>query len=299
MAEFVSFKNVTRKFGRRAAVSDLSLNIEQGEVFGLLGPNGAGKSTALYMLAGLTRPTSGTISVFGRDLHRNFLEIAPRTGVLVERPTFYEHLSVEKNLEISCRLARKNVTIDRALHMVDLLHMAHQKAGNLSMGLRQRLGLAQAFLTEPELLILDEPTNGLDIEQAHEIRDLLRRLADEASVTVILSTHLMREVESLCDRVAVLNEGKLIDCAKTDTLISFDVANVEILIDAPEAAARRLREEEWVDSVEAKPGRLYVRLQDQDSHHLNAFLLGAGYKITGVLPRRRTLQEYFLKVLNT
>lgn len=299
MAACVSFKNVTRKFGRKAAVSDLSLEIEPGEVFGLLGPNGAGKSTTLYMLAGLTRPSSGSIAVFGRDLRRNFLSIAPRMGVLVERPTFYEHLSVEKNLEISCRLARKRVTIDHVLHMVDLLHVARQKAGRLSIGLRQRLGLAQAFLTEPELLVLDEPTNGLDVEEAHEIRELLRRLADEASVTIVLSTHLMREVESLCDRVAILNEGKLISCSKTDALISFDTANVEVLIDAPEAAARRLEEEEWVDSVEAKPGRLYVRLQNEDSHRLNAFLLGAGYKITGVLPRRRTLQEYFLKALNT
>jgi ABC-2 type transport system ATP-binding protein len=281
------------------AVRDLTLDIEPGEVFGLLGPNGAGKSTTLYMLAGLMRPSSGSISIFGRDLRRNFLEIAPRIGVLVERPTFYEHLTVGKNLEISCRLARKHVTIDRVLHRVDLLHAAHQKAGRLSTGLRQRLGLAQAFLTEPELLILDEPTNGLDIEQAHEMRVLLRRLADEAAVTIILSTHLMREVESLCDRVGIMNEGKLISSAKTDALISFDTANVEVLVDAPEAAARRLKEQAWVESVEAKPGRLYVRLRDKDSHHLNAFLLGAGYKITGVLPRRRTLQEYFLKALNT
>lgn len=299
MPPCVHIENLTKRYGGTIAVENLSFTVERGDVFGVLGPNGAGKSTTLYMLCGLIRPTAGEISIFAKDLHANFLEIMPRVGVLVERPAFYDHLSVAKNLLILCKLASRNVTIDRALDLVGLLYLADEKVGTLSLGLRQRLGLAQAFLTEPELLILDEPTNGLDVENAQEILKLLRRLASEAQVTIILSSHAMHEVESLCDRVAIINEGKLITCDETDALLSFDQTVIEVLIDAPDAAARRLREQSWVDSVEVKPQRLIVHLHDPNPHQLNAFLVGAGYQIAGIIPRRRTLREYFLKAMNS
>lgn len=298
MPPCVQIENLTKRYGRTVAVDGLSLTVERGEVFGVLGPNGAGKTTTLYMLAGLVRPTAGAIHIFGKNLSTNFLEIIPRVGVLVERPTFYDHLTVAKNLLILCKLASRNVTIDRALDLVGLLYLADEKVGTLSLGIRQRLGLAQAFLTEPELLILDEPTNGLDVENAQEILKLLRRLATDADVTVMLSSHAMHEVESLCDRVAIINEGKLVACDDTDALLSFDKSTVEVLVDSAEAAARRLREESWVDSVEVKPQKLIVHLREPNPHQLNAFLLGAGYQISGIIPRRRTLQEYFLKALN-
>lgn len=295
----VQMQDLTKSFGATVAVDGLSLEIQPGEVFGLLGPNGAGKSTTLYMLTGLIRPTSGSVTIFGKDLRKNFLELIPRIGVLVERPAFYDHLTVRKNLLISSRLAARNITIDRTLDPLGLLHLADKKVRELSQGMRQRLGLAQAFLTEPELLILDEPTSSLDVEHTQEILKLLRRLADEVNVTIVLSSHMMHEVEALCDRIAILNQGKLVSCERTDVLLSYDKSNVEVLIDSPEAAARRLKNESWVDSVEAKPGRLLVRLNDANPHQLNTFLIGAGYKISGIIPRRRTLQEYFLKALNT
>lgn len=298
MATCIHMDRLTKSYGATLAVDGLTLDIEQGEVFGFLGPNGAGKSTTLYMLTGLVRPTSGTITIFGKGLQKNSLEIMSRMGVLAERPAFYDHLSVYKNLLLLSRLAAKNVTIDRALDLMGLLHIADRKVGHLSQGMRQRLGLAQAFLTEPELLILDEPTSGLDVEHAQEVLKLLRRLAREASVTIVLSSHMMHEVEALCDRIAIINQGKLVSCDRTDVLLSFDKSNIEVLIDAPDAAARRLREEDWVESVEVKPGRLFIRLREPNPHHLNAFLLAGGYKISGVIPRRRTLQEYFLKALN-
>ncbi len=299
MAACIQLSQLTKRYGAVTAVDSLSLEINSGEVFGLLGPNGAGKSTTLYMLTGLVRPSSGRVTIFGRDLQRRFVDIMPRVGVLVERPAFYEHLTVARNLLLFSLLSGKQVTIDRALDFVGLLHVKHNRVSELSQGMRQRLGLAQAFLAEPELLILDEPTNGLDVEHTHEILKLLRRLADEAGVTIVISSHMMHEVESLCDRVAIINKGRLVSCTRTDVLISYDPSNVEVLIDVPEAAARRLREQPWVESVEAKPGRLLVRLADATSHQLTAFLVGQGYKITGVIPRRRTLQEYFLKALNS
>ncbi len=299
MGRCIRLEKLTKIYGATIAVKNLSLDINSGEVFGLLGPNGAGKSTTLYMLTGLVRPSSGSVSIFGRDLRKNFLDVVPRMGVLVEKPVFYDHLTVHKNLVLFSRLAGKEVTIDRTLDLVGMLHMADVKVRNLSHGMRQRLGLAQAFLTEPELLLLDEPTNGLDVEHTQEILKLLRRLADEASVTIVLSSHMMHEVESLCDRVAIMNQGELISCDRTDVLLSYDTSHIDVLLDAPEAAAKRLATEDWVESVELKPGRLTVHLREPNAHQLTSFLLGAGYRINGVIPRRRTLQEYFLKALNS
>jgi ABC-2 type transport system ATP-binding protein len=291
--------NVTKRYGRTVAVSELSFEVEPGEAMGLLGPNGAGKSTTLYMLAGLVRPNSGTISLFGKDLHEDFLAIARRMGVLLERPVFYGYLSVRRNLKLHARLAGREVNLDRAMDLAGLLEVANVKAGALSHGQRQRLGLAHAMLTEPELLILDEPTAGLDVESTQEILGLLRRLKEEAKVTILFSSHLMHEVETLCDRVAILNQGHLLRCERTASLLSYDLTCVEVLLEGAEGAAKRLLEQPWVTQVEARPGRIEVRLSGASPHQLNSFLNAAGYQITGLIPRRRTLQDYFLKVLNS
>lgn len=298
MPPCIALKHVTKSYGAAVAVSDLSLEIEKGEVFGLLGPNGAGKSTTLYMLAGLVRPDTGAISIFAKDQRKHALAIAKRTGVLVERPVFFDYLSARRNLKIQARLAGRDVNVDRALDLAGMLHQGDKKAGHLSLGLRQRLGLAQAMLTEPELLILDEPASGLDVESAQEMLRLLRRIADEARVTILFSSHQMFEVEALCDRVAILNEGRLIACDKTESLLAYDVSQVEVLLEGAEAAAKRLTEQPWVVSAEARQGRVRVRLRDAQPQQLMQFLLGAGYHLDGVIPKRRTLQEYFLKTLN-
>jgi ABC-2 type transport system ATP-binding protein len=299
MPPCVSFSNVSKFYGSHFAVGGFSLDIQPGETVGLLGPNGAGKSTLLHMLTGLIRPTSGSISLFGRDVRKNFVGVASRMGALVERPSFYEYLSVRRNLKIHAELCGRVVNLDRALDMTNMLEYASVKAGTLSHGLRQRLGLALAMLSEPELLVLDEPTSGLDPESTQDVLTLLRRLGEEARVTILFSSHLMHEVESLCNRVAVINKGRLVSCEETASLISYDRTQVEVLIEGAEAAARRLLEQSWVVSAAPKQGRLYVQLKDENVHQLNSFLVHAGYQVSGVIPRRRTLQDYFLKVLNT
>lgn len=299
MPPCIQIKQLKKKYGPNVAVNDLTLDIEQGEVFGLLGPNGAGKSTTLYMLMNLVRPTSGEVMIFGKDIRTNFIDIASRMGVLVERPTFYEHLTVSKNMKLTARLARKEVTISRALDLAGLLHLSNERVSTLSHGIRQRLGLALAFLTEPELLILDEPTSGLDVEHTQEILRTLRHLADEANVTIVISSHMMHEVESLCDRVAIINQGNLLSCDNTDVLLSYDKALIEVHLDAPEAAAKRLNDEVWVKVAEAHQGKIIVHLAEPNPHLLITYLISNGYLISAVIPRRRTLQEYFLKVLNS
>jgi len=299
MALCVQISQLTKWFGKTCAVDGLSLEVESGEVLGLLGPNGAGKSTTLYMLCSLIPPSSGAITIFGRELHRHFLEIAPRMGVLPERPVFHDYMSVRDNLLLSARLAGRNVTVDRALDRVGLLQVGHDRVGTLSSGMRQRLGLAQALLLEPELLLLDEPTSGMDPESSQEVLALLRRLAEEARVTILFSSHMLHEVQELCDRVAVINKGRLVACDHVDALLTYDQSHVEVLVDAPEAVAKRLSEQPWVLTAEVRPGRVQVALREPNVHHLTSFLVGQGFRLSGIVPRRRTLQDYFLKVLNS
>jgi ABC-2 type transport system ATP-binding protein len=155
------------------------------------------------------------------------------------------------------------------------------------------------MLTEPELLILDEPTAGLDVEATQEVLQLLRRLAEEAKVTILFSSHLLNEVEMLCQRVAILNQGRMVACERIGSLLSYDQTQIEVLLDGVEGAAKRLAEQSWVESVDVKPGRLHVHLREANASQLTGFLVNAGYQVTGVIPRRRTLQDYFLRVMNS
>ncbi len=298
MSDCVRLEAVSKSYGGNVAVSDLSFTVEEGEIFGIVGPNGAGKSTTLAMLAGLVRPSSGTITIFGKDRQQHALHIARRTGVLTEDPSFYDHLSVSKNLLLFARLAGREITLNKILDLVGLDLVSDQRVGTLSRGMRQRLGLAHAFLTEPELLLLDEPTSALDAEQSLEIVELLRRLSKLANVTIVMSSHQIDEIEALCDRVAVLDRGKLAVCERTEALLSYDKSQVDVYIEAAEAAGRRLQQEPWVESIEVRRGRLRVRLKEGGPQQLNAYLVSAGYQITGLMPRRRSIQELYLKVGN-
>lgn len=298
MAPCVQVRDLTKLYGSVVAVSGLSLDVQAGEVVGLLGANGAGKSTTLYMLTGLVPRSSGSVTLFGKELDANFLSLAARMGVLVERPAFYDYLSARQNLRLLTRLARRDVTIDRALDRVGLLPHASRKVRTFSQGMRQRLGLAQALLTEPELLVLDEPTNGLDAEGAQEVVNLLRRLAGEAKVTIVFSSHVLPEVEALADRVAVLNKGRLIAYEQTRRLLAYDTRVVDVLLDSPGAAARQLGQQPWVSSATAESDRVRVVLSEGTVHQLAGFLMSAGFVLSGVIPRRRTLQDYFLEVMS-
>jgi len=298
MATCIHMAGVTRRFGTRTAVSDFSLDVQTGEIVGLLGPNGAGKSTTLNMLCGLVRPQRGEICLFGKDLRRHFIEIARKTGVVLERPVFYEHLSVRRNLKLQARLARRTVNVDRILGMAGILECAGELAGTLPQEMRQRLALAHAILTEPELLLLDEPTAGLNAESTQEIHQLLRRLVDEAKVTVLFTSHLLHEVQCVCDRVAIMNEGRLAAVEPANHLLSYDTSRLEVIVDHPERALKRLGGQTWLRRAELKSGYLDVWVEEGAAHQLTALLLGSGLQIAGIVPRRRTLKDYLMRVLN-
>ena len=213
MADFLIQTNkLTRRFGARVAVDELNLSVPAAGVYGFLGPNGAGKTTAIRMLLGLIRPNAGEVRLFGvHATASNRASLMRRVGALVESPSLYPHLTGRENLEVTRRLlgAPRNL-IDLALDTVTLSKDAVRRVSEYSLGMRQRLGLALALLNKPELLILDEPTNGLDPAGIHEMRDLIRRLPDEFGVTVFLSSHLLSEVEQIASHIGIIHEGKLL-----------------------------------------------------------------------------------------
>ena len=227
-------RGLTKRYGRKPAVADLDLTVPAGEIVGFLGPNGAGKSTTIAMLLGLTRPTAGTIEVLGRDVARHRAQVQRRVGALLESPTYYDHLSVHDNLVVLARLGRfAESTVPDLVARVGLEAAARQRARGLSLGQRQRLGLAAALLGDPELLILDEPTNGLDPGGVHAVYDLLRGVK-AAGGTVFFSSHRLEEVQALCTSVAILRGGRLVAQGRVaDLLRSLPVGSIYLRADDP------------------------------------------------------------------
>lgn len=205
--------NLTKKIKRRTIVDGISLNLYPGEVVGLLGPNGAGKTTTIRMLLGLIMPTSGEVKIYGKSLSEDFEGTISYVGAIVESPEFYKHLSGYQNLLQYSRMYTKKIPktkIDEVVSFVGLNKVINNRVRVYSLGMRQRLGLAQALLHDPKVLILDEPTNGLDPSGIHELRYFLRNIASEKSITVLVSSHILTEMQLLCDRVAIINNGKLV-----------------------------------------------------------------------------------------
>jgi ABC-type multidrug transport system ATPase subunit len=211
MENLIETRGLTRRFGARIAVNELNLSVPAAGVYGFLGPNGAGKTTAIRMLLGLIRPNAGEVRLFGLPVAGNRASLMRRAGALVESPSLYPHLTGRENLEVTRRLlgAQRDL-IDVALDTVKLTKDADRRVREYSLGMRQRLGLALALLNKPELLILDEPTNGLDPAGIHEMRDLIRRLPEEFGVTVFLSSHLLSEVEQIASHIGIIHEGELL-----------------------------------------------------------------------------------------
>ncbi len=226
---------LTKAFGPRRAVDDVALAVPEGICFGFLGPNGAGKTTMIRMLMGLARPTSGVVHVRGADVHKDPTAALDRVGAIVEEPRFYPQLTGRENLEVhSALLKDSQAARSRIPALLDRVHMAgraDERVKGYSLGMRQRLGVARALLNDPELLVLDEPTNGLDAAGVVEFREMMRSLVDEDGRTVFLSSHLLDEVEKLCDRVAIVDHGRVITEGDLDALLAEAGGGVELDVD--------------------------------------------------------------------
>ena len=288
---------LTKRFGRRTAVDRLTVRVERRDIYGFLGPNGAGKSTTLRMLLGLVRPTSGVIKFPVRAGSWEYLRARSRIGAIIETPAFYENFSGRRNLQVLASLSggvsRKRV--EEVLEIVDLRDRAQDPVKVYSYGMRQRLGIAQALLPTPELIILDEPTNGLDPQGIHETRQLIRRLRNDFRLTVLLSSHLLTEVEQLCNRVAIIHKGSLLYEGGSDALVA-PTSRFNVRVDDSSAAIELLAREPGV--TVSRNGGAFLRI-DAETEHIpvvNALLVAHGIKVYEFTPIQETMEEAFLRL---
>jgi ABC-2 type transport system ATP-binding protein len=288
---------LTKRYGEVVAVNELTLRVPRGGVFGFLGPNGSGKTTTMGMLLGLVHPTSGQARIFG-DPARHPATLR-RVGAMVETPTFYPYLSGRANLRYFQAIGKRGspADIDRLLTLVDLGKRADSKFATYSLGMKQRLGVALALLGDPELVFLDEPTNGLDPAGVVEVRELIRELGTDGR-TVVLSSHLLAETELVCDNVAVLSRGKLIAQGTIKELLrEHDALRLRTTDDT--AARTVLGTLPWVESVGQQNGSLIVGAPQARAWEVTRALADSRIYVNELVPMHRTLEEFFMEITGT
>jgi ABC-type multidrug transport system ATPase subunit len=296
---------LTRRFGPLVAVDQIDLQVLQGSVYSFLGPNGAGKTTTIRMLLGLIRPHSGKVMMFGSALDKERLSILKRIGSLVESPSLYPHLTGRENLELIRRMTGgTRAQIDRALSIVRMTQDAQRLVSHYSTGMRQRLGLAVALLNEPELLILDEPTNGLDPAGIHEIRQLICDLPRQFGVTVFVSSHLLNEVEqmaALVERahIGIIDKGKLIFQGTPDQLRARYQDQVSLVADRLDEAQRVLAAAGWSVAHNANRHLIVKANGASDAAMLNTQLVRAGINVYHLSLEQPSLEDIFLALTNS
>ncbi len=290
---------LTKRFGARAAVDGLDLEVGAGQTFGFLGPNGSGKSTTIRMLLGLISPTAGEAFILGHSVRRERLQALRQVGALVETPAFYQFLTARENVRLFGRLSA-SVTEEQivsALRSVGLEDRMDDRVRTFSHGMKQRLGLACALVAEPRLVILDEPTNGLDPEGVKEVRDLIRSLAESRGMTVFLSSHLLHEVEQVCTHVAVISRGRLQAAGPVSELMRSRQPGVEFEVDRPDAALEVFRRYLGRDAVAVDGRRVRAVVDESEVAGLNRALVTGGIKVTAIERRRQTLEDFYLDVM--
>ncbi|GGG21557.1 putative ABC transporter ATP-binding protein YhcH [Paenibacillus abyssi] len=291
----VRLQGVTKRIGKRTIIDHLTLDVPTGEVFGFLGPNGAGKTTTIRMMVGLMKLTEGEIIIRGHNIRTEYEQAIRHVGAIVENPEMYKYLTGYQNLLHFARMIPgiSRQRIDEVVELVGLKARIHDKVKTYSLGMRQRLGVAQAIMHKPSLLILDEPTNGLDPAGIRELRDYLRQLARQEGITVFVSSHLLSEMELMCDRVAIIQNGRLIDVrpiqqASNETATS----KVYFEVDRPDAAMKLLSDMEVV-----REGNLFSLQADREQvAALNARLVAAQIKVYGIRVQTKSLEDQFLEM---
>ncbi|MFK7692062.1 ABC transporter ATP-binding protein [Paenibacillus sp. HJGM_3] len=294
----VRLRNVTKRIGRKTIIDNLTFDVPRGEIFGFLGPNGAGKTTTIRMMVGLMSITQGEILIHNTSIKQHFEHAIRHVGAIVENPEMYKFLSGYHNLVHYARMVPgvTKARIDEVVKLVKLENRIHDKVRKYSLGMRQRLGVAQALLHRPSLLILDEPTNGLDPAGIRELRDYLRYLTRTEGITVIVSSHLLSEMELMCDRVAILQHGKLVDVKRIEEFIGSDEGAQTFLIEAlpVERALSELMRMDEIHGVKAVPEGLEIVTERDRIPSILARLMRSEIEIYGVRAVRQSLEDRFL-----
>lgn len=293
MKPVVELKNLSKTIRGKKIIDNLNVSLYPGQITGFLGPNGAGKTTTIRMMVGLMKQTDGDIVIDGVSLRDNFEEGLSKVGVIVENPEMYKFMSGYKNLIHFARM-HKGVTkerIDEVVRQVGMQNRIHEKVGTYSLGMRQRLGLAQALLHSPKFLILDEPTNGLDPAGIREFRQYLRKIAEAEGVSVFVSSHMLSEIEQMCDRIAIIQNGKLIDIREmSEARESF------YYIEATPAEKAKQMLMDGGFTVEAFKDGLLVNVEQHHIPGLVESFIAEGLQLYAVQPHRKTLEDEFLEM---
>ncbi|HQI41923.1 MAG: bacitracin ABC transporter ATP-binding protein [Ignavibacteriales bacterium UTCHB2] len=297
--KIIEINSLTKDFKKLRAVNNLNLSVYKGDVFGFLGPNGAGKSTTIRMLLSLVRQTSGTINLFGKPLDSDRKNILSRIGAIVEKPDFYGYLTAYKNLEILGKLSGKEITQKQIMQILELVGLDNRfdsKVKTFSHGMKQRLGLAQSLLHDPELIILDEPTTGLDPQGMKEIRDLILHLSKEKEKTIFLSSHILHEVELVANRMIIINKGTTKVEGNVKDLLDAKKLKVTFEIDDEQKVKDLILNSGWKDKFEMNTKTVFVfSLEGEEVPQLNKYLVENNISVSAVIPKR-SLEDYFLKI---
>jgi ABC-type multidrug transport system ATPase subunit len=295
----IEISGLTKRFKNVLAVDKLGLTVNRGDVFGFLGPNGAGKSTTIRMILSLISPNSGRIKIFGKSLKENRKEILANVGAIVEKPDFYQYLTAIKNLEILAKISGKDVTRKRIFELLELVGLkdrAKSKVKTYSHGMKQRLGIAQALVHNPELIVLDEPTTGLDPQGMKEIRDLIIRLSKEENKTIFLSSHILSEIELVANRMIIINKGSKIVEGEVSKLLNSSTLKVSVEVENAEAAIKILEGTRWNKSIESiTENKFIISIEQKAIPVLNKYLVENGVMVNALIPVR-SLEDYFLSI---
>ena len=299
MSYILQTQGLTKTIGGKTIIEDLNLHIKEGEIYGFLGPNGAGKTTVMKMLTNLWKPTAGEIELFGTSLTPKSYDVLKRMGTMIEFPAFYEHMTGYENLKLHCEYMGyyKHGSIDNALEMLGLKDAAKKKVKAYSLGMKERLGIARAVLCRPELLILDEPTNGLDPAGMRQIRELLKELSAEYGTTIMISSHLLSEIESIADTIGIIHHGRLLKETGMDEIEQMNLSYIEVKVSDVKQAAFVLSEKVGASNFKIfENGEIRIYDTDVSAQKLSKAFALNDIEVSALGKKAEGLEDYFLKV---
>ncbi|WP_346834873.1 ABC transporter ATP-binding protein [Paenibacillus polymyxa] len=301
MQYVIETKGLRKQFGMSIAVDDISLHVERGSIYGFLGENGAGKTTTIRMLMRLIEPTSGEVFLFGERLEKGYPSIFSKIGTIIETPGLYENLSARDNLRICCTYmgVKDDGRIERTLTTVGLEHTGKKKFKDFSLGMKQRLGIARALVHDPELLILDEPTNGLDPSGIKEIRQLLKKLCEEDGKTILISSHILSEIQQLATHIGIIHNGKLLAEDRLSQLEEGFEQYTDLKVEDAKAVQAFLQGHiKQLQSNVISPQQLRIHSQIENTAALNKQLIDHQFSVYEIHTTKQTLEEYFLALIS-
>lgn len=299
MPYILQTNHLTKTIGGKELVSNVNLHIKKGEIYGFLGPNGAGKTTVMKIITNLWKPTDGKVEIFGETLTPQSYEVLKRMGSIIEFPTFYDHMTGYENLKLHSEYMGyyNHGSIENALDMLDLTKAAGKPVKNYSLGMKERLGIARAILCKPELLILDEPTNGLDPVGMKQIRDLLKTLCTEYGITIMISSHILSEIESIANTVGVINHGMMMKEIGMKEIEQMNLAYIELSVMNTKKAAYVLSEKLGLINFKIiEDGKIRIYDNHVSTQELSKVLALNDVEVIAIGKKAETLEDYFLKM---